>query len=75
VLAFEGVKLGNRLLKLVLQFVLLLPSDLLVFNQLVTGGLPLHLLVTQVRIQSLLFLHQADDCPVVKLHDMVSDLS
>ena len=74
VLTLQLVEQGDGLLELVFEFVLLLARDLLVFNQLVARGLPFGLLEPAGVFEALVLLQQADHCPVVKFHHVVSQL-
>ena len=68
---FERVEFGNSLFVLVFELFLLLPRQLLIFNQLVTSGLPFVLLFAEIGVEPLLLLEQADDSPIVQLHYVI----
>ena len=72
--ALELVKLSDRRLKFILELVLLLSGKLLVFNELITCGLPLDLLLLQILSKFLLLLQKPDYSSVVELHDMIAEL-
>ena len=48
---------------------------LLIFNQLVAGSLPLHLLLLEIVCELLLLLHQAHYSAIEQFHDMIAKLS
>ena len=69
---FESIEFGNSLLVLVFELFLLLPCQLLIFDQLVTSGLPFALLFAEIGVQPLLLLEKANDSPVVQLHYVIA---
>ena len=74
VFTFQLVKLGDRRLKFILKLVCFLSGKLLIFNELVTCGLPFDLLLFQIGSEIWLLFQKADDSSVVELHDVIAKL-
>ena len=71
----QSIPLGRSLVKFFFELILFLSRLLLVFDKLVTGGLPLHLLLLEVVCELLLLLQQAHDGAIEQFHDVITKLA